>query len=87
MDAKNEDKLFFQGLVQVSVGCYHFVCGNLKGSKSQLLKSSVKLKLYQPVHYKINISKLVSDIEKIIESLAQIKILNNFQINSTTARL
>jgi len=82
MEAKNEDKLFFQGLVQVSVGCYHFICGNFKGSKSQLLKSLGKLNLYQPVHYKVNICKFVLDIKKLIELISQLDELNNFKITS-----
>lgn len=83
MEAKKEDKLFFQGMVQISVGYYHFICGNLKGSKSQLLKGSSKLKLYVPIYYKINISDLVDEIEKFYQTNHEIKKSNNFKINST----
>ena len=82
MEAKKEDKLFFQGMVQISVGYYHFICGNLKGSKSQLIKGTSKLKLYEPLHYKINISNLVDEIEKFCKTNFEIKKLNNIKIDS-----
>lgn len=82
MEAKKEDKLFFQGMVQISVGFYHFICGNLKGSKSQLIKGTSKLKYFEPAYYKINISNLVDEIEQFSKTNLEIKKLNNLEINS-----
>ncbi len=83
MEAKKEEKMFFQGMVQVSVGCYHFICGNLKGSQSQLIKSISKLNMYRPKYYNIDICKLISKIEKLSSTITEMDKLNNFKINPT----
>ena len=83
MGAETDEKLFFQGLVQISVGCYHLVCGNLKGAKSQLTKGIEKLDNYQPEFYSVNLEKLVKEIsflsdnidkKNIIEKIPKIEI-------------
>jgi len=72
MEAESEDKLFFQGLVQISVGCYHLICGNFSGAKSQLLKGEEKLVRYLPVYLKVNVEDLLLNVRKIISAI-QIK--------------
>lgn len=70
MDANGDEKAFFQGLVQVSVGCYHLICGNLKGAKSQLSKGKEKLTKYEPVFYNINLKLLNKKLEQLLNKLA-----------------
>ncbi|MBN1301579.1 MAG: DUF309 domain-containing protein [Melioribacteraceae bacterium] len=62
-DTTDDSKLFYQGLIQISVGFYHFVCGNYNGAFSQLSKGSEKLAKYQPVYFNIDIEKLIDDVE------------------------
>lgn len=50
METGGKDRLFLQGLIQVSVGLYHFSNGNFKGASSQLAKGLTKLEQYIPVH-------------------------------------
>jgi predicted metal-dependent hydrolase len=69
MDADRKEKEFFQGLVQVSVGCYHLICGNLKGAKSQLSKSRNKLNKFEPDYYGINLLLLNNKIEDLIKDI------------------
>jgi predicted metal-dependent hydrolase len=69
MEADRNEKEFFQGLVQVSVGCYHFICGNLKGAKSQLSKGKSKLTNFEPNYYNINLMLLNSKVELLIHNL------------------
>jgi predicted metal-dependent hydrolase len=69
MDADRNEKEFFQGLVQVSVGCYHLICGNLKGAKSQLSKSRSKLNKFEPDYYGINLLLLNIKIEKLLKGI------------------
>lgn len=66
MECDNKDRLFFQGLVQISVGCFHFISGNYKGALSQWKKSSGKLKKYLPKYRKIDIESLIIDLNVLI---------------------
>ncbi len=70
-NSDKDDQMFFQGLVQVSVGCYHLISGNYKGAVSQLTKSKKKLMNYLPVHYNIDLKKLIIQIELLIDEINQ----------------
>jgi len=69
MEADRDEKEFFQGLVQVSVGCYHLICGNLKGAKSQLSKGKTKLTKFEPALYQVNLSSLNKKVELLINNI------------------
>ena len=56
-------------MVQVSVGCYHLVSGNLKGALSQLKKGIKKLKQYDSVYKNVNVQLLIEKVELIIIEL------------------
>ena len=68
-EAKNEDKLFFQGLVQISVGCYHLICGNYSGAKSQLRKGEEKLRQYPVAFQKVDVENLLFNVNKVLSAL------------------
>jgi hypothetical protein len=69
IECDKADKLFFQGMVQISVGCYHLISGNQKGCLSQFRKGIEKLRVYLPSHKNINLEPLVRKIELLSESL------------------
>lgn len=48
METNGPDRLFLQGLIQVSVGFYHFFNSNYKGATSQFTKGLDKLDKYRP---------------------------------------
>lgn len=75
IEAKRDEKDFFQGLVQISVGCYHLICGNIKGAKSQLSKGKQKLEKYKPFFYKIDLTNFEIEI---------IDLMNKIDSNSKT---
>lgn len=76
METSGNEKEFFQGLVQISVGCYHLICGNLKGAKSQLSKGNTKLKKFEPRLYNINLISLNKKIELLINNINSNTIIN-----------
>lgn len=71
MECEREERKFYQGLVQVSVGSYHLISGNYKGCVSQYKKAEKKLRSYSPVHKKINLALLLDQIEPIIFDLGE----------------
>lgn len=70
MDANRNEKEFFQGLVQISVGCYHLICGNLNGAKSQLSKGKIKLSKFKTDYYGINLKLLIQEIDILLKSIS-----------------
>ena len=76
MEAKRDEKEFFQGLVQISVGCYHLICGNFKGAKSQLGKGISKLGKFEPAYYNLDLSSLTQKIELLIYNIDNKSIIN-----------
>ena len=66
IEANRDEKEFFQGLVQISVGCYHLICGNLKGAHSQLRKGTTKLKKFEPDFYKLDLISLNKNVELLV---------------------
>ena len=69
VEAKREKRLFYQGMVQVSVGSYHLINKNYKGALSQYIKGTEKLKKYVPLYMGINISTLLADVQVLISDL------------------
>ena len=63
MEEKGESRLFYQGLVQISVACYHLICGNYRGSLNQFKKGTEKLQNYLPVYMNIDLEKLLKEVD------------------------
>ncbi len=68
METAGEDRLFLQGLIQVSVGFYHFVNRNYKGATSQFTKGLAKLEHYRPSYRGIELEKFM---QKVVGYLVQ----------------
>mgnify|MGYP001293911496 CR=1 FL=1 len=58
-----EDRKFIQGLIQLSVSFVHLERGNINGARSLLNKSKGKFIEFSGIHRKINVQKLLSQIE------------------------
>ena len=70
VECDREERLFFQGMVQISVGSYHLLNENYKGCLSQYRKGTAKLKNFKPVYRNIDLQKLVDEIEILINFLS-----------------
>ena len=68
-DAERGEKEFYQGLVQISVGSYHLICGNNKGALSQYNKGMSKLEKFKPDKEGINLDKLLSEINILVDKI------------------
>lgn len=80
-ESKRDEKDFYQGMVQISVGSYHLICGNTKGAKSQFLKGSDKLRRYFPSYLNINLEKLIKDVEVLIKQIDLLYIGKSRDVN------
>jgi hypothetical protein len=63
--------LFFQGLVQISVGCYNLISINKNEPISQFKKEMTKLINYLPANGNMNLEILLGNIEIFIKSLTE----------------
>jgi predicted metal-dependent hydrolase len=59
MDVRGYERLFFQGLIQVSVGYYHLTCENFTGAEHLLGRGIEKLEEFVPEHRGIDVGGLV----------------------------
>lgn len=66
MDDREESKVFYQGLVQLATGYYHFIMRNLNGTQSQLNKGITKLSKYKPIYQDIHVSELIERVESFL---------------------
>jgi len=69
MDDREESKVFYQGLVQLSTGYYHFIMRNLNGTKSQLNKGITKLSKFKPVYEDIHVSEIIDSVESFLSEI------------------
>jgi predicted metal-dependent hydrolase len=57
-----KDRIFIQGLIQISASFYKIQCGNLTGARSLLEKSINKFQNYSGIHRNINLNRLKDEI-------------------------
>ena len=62
IETVGEDRLFLQGLIQVSVGFYHYFNRNFKGSASQFSKGLQKLERYRPSHRSVELQEFTKQV-------------------------
>jgi predicted metal-dependent hydrolase len=70
MEAIGSDRLFLQGLIQVSVGFYHASNGNFKGAESQLRKGIAKLESYQSGYCGVELTKFLEHVALCLHDVA-----------------
>lgn len=61
-ETRGEDRLFLQGLIQISVGFYHFLNRNYKGAASQFTRGLDKLDHYRPAHRGIELNAFMKQV-------------------------
>jgi hypothetical protein len=67
--ADDEDRDFYQGLIQVAAGLLHLQRRNVRGARNKLAEGLAKLRPYQPAHRGIFVNELVGKGERILEEL------------------
>ena len=67
--AADEDRDFYQGLIQVAAGLLHLQRRNARGARNKLSEGLAKLRGYVPTHRSIFVNELVGKGERILEDL------------------
>lgn len=73
IDAEEVDKKFYQGVLQVAVGCYHLGNFNWRGAVILLGEGINRLTNYQPEYKTIDVSELVRESYQLLQALQQIQ--------------
>jgi uncharacterized protein len=72
VDAPEMDKRFYQGILQVAVGCYHLSNDNLRGAIILLGEAVRRLYDYQPDYEGINVEQLLNQSINLLQALQQL---------------
>ncbi|MEN9869192.1 MAG: hypothetical protein RLZZ171_175 [Cyanobacteriota bacterium] len=73
VDAPEADKRFYQGILQVAVGCYHLSNDNLRGAIILLGEAVRRLYDYQPDYEEINVEQLLEQAMALLQALQQLQ--------------
>ena len=73
VEAPEVDKRFYQGILQVAVGCYHLSNDNLRGAIILLGEAVRRLCDYQPDYAGINVELLLHQANDLLQGLQQLE--------------
>lgn len=72
VEAPEADKRFYQGILQVAVGCYHLSNDNLRGAIILLGEAVRRLCDYQPDYEQVNVEQLMEQAGSLLQGLQQL---------------
>ncbi|MFM2311176.1 MAG: hypothetical protein RLZZ04_452 [Cyanobacteriota bacterium] len=72
VDAPETDKRFYQGILQVAVGCYHLSNDNLRGAIILLGEAVRRLCDYLPDYEEIDVEQLLEQAIVLLQALQQL---------------
>jgi uncharacterized protein len=67
--ADDEEREFYQGLIQVAAGLLHLQRRNLRGARNKLSEGVAKLRRYEPAHHGIFVNELIGQATRLLEGL------------------
>jgi hypothetical protein len=67
--APDEERDFYQGLIQVAAGLLHLQRRNLRGARNKLAEGLAKLEPYQPAHRGVFVNELIGEARRILDDL------------------
>jgi uncharacterized protein len=69
--AEEDDRDFYQGLIQVAAGLLHLERRNLRGARNKLSEGVARLRRYEPAHRGIFVNELIGQATRLLEGLNQ----------------
>ena len=67
--APDDEREFYQGLIQVAAGLLHLQRRNLRGAKNKLSEGVAKLRPYEPAHHGIFVNELIGAARRSLDDL------------------
>jgi predicted metal-dependent hydrolase len=67
--APEEDRDFYQGLIQVAAGLLHLQRRNLRGARNKLAEGLERLSKYQPAYHGVFVNELIGEARRILDDL------------------
>lgn len=67
--APDEDRDFYQGLIQVAAGLLHLQRRNMRGARNKLAEGVERLRPYQPAHRGVFVNELIGEARRILDDL------------------
>ena len=67
--APDEERDFYQGLIQVAAGLLHLQRRNGRGARNKLSEGVAKLKVYEPAHRGIFVNELIGEARRLLDDL------------------
>jgi len=67
--APDEERDFYQGLIQVAAGLLHLQRRNMRGARNKLTEGLEKLAPYQPAHRGIFVNELIGEARRLLDDL------------------
>ena len=67
--ADDEEREFYQGLIQVAAGLLHLQRRNLRGARNKLSEGVAKLRRYEPAHHGIFVNELIGQATRLLEGM------------------
>ena len=71
MDVRGENRMFFQGLIQLSIGYYHLGCENYPGADHLLTRGLSKLEPNTSSACGVELKSFLGQVKKRIEAVRQ----------------
>jgi predicted metal-dependent hydrolase len=67
--APDDERDFYQGLIQVAAGLLHLQRRNLRGARNKLAEGLDKLRRYEPAHQGVFVNELVGEARRLLHDL------------------
>jgi predicted metal-dependent hydrolase len=71
MEAREPEKKFYQGVLQIAVSLYHLSNHNWQGAAILLGEGMNRLRNYQPIYFEIDVEHLIQDSVRMLNTLQQ----------------
>jgi uncharacterized protein len=71
IEAMEPQRTFYQGILQIAVALYHLGNANLRGATILLGEGSNRLRRYQPIYAKVDVTALVTQSTELLKKLQQ----------------
>jgi predicted metal-dependent hydrolase len=67
--APDEDRDFYQGLIQIAAGLLHLQRRNLRGARNKLAEGLARLRPFEPAHHGVFVNELIGQATRLLGEL------------------